>query len=61
MSYGTCTLFVAEEKYTELVKVFQTKVHVHSNFEPNNFPLCDCDEVCSIWVSRLSTAYRKGS
>jgi hypothetical protein len=45
----TCTLFVAEEKYTELVEVFQTKVH--NKYKPNNFPLCECDEVCSFWVS----------
>ena len=45
----TCTLFTAEEKYTELVEVFQTKVN--SKFKPNNFPLCECGEVASFWVS----------
>ena len=44
----TCTLFTAEEKYTELVEVFQTKVN--SKFKPNNFPLCECGEVASFWV-----------
>jgi hypothetical protein len=41
-----CTLFVAEENYTELVEVFQSKVH--SKFKPNNFPLC------SFWVSHYA-------
>ena len=44
----TCSLFTREEFYPELVEVFQTKVN--DKFKPNNFPLCECAEVVSLWV-----------
>jgi hypothetical protein len=31
------------------IETFQTRVN--DKFKPNNFPLCDCDEVVSLWVS----------
>ena len=49
----TCTLFTPEEKYNELVEVFQTKVQ--EKFKPNKFPLCECGEVTSLWVSHSAS------
>ena len=45
----TCTLFVPEEKYTDLMEGYETKVN--KIFKPNNFPLCCCNEAASLWVS----------
>jgi hypothetical protein len=51
----TCSLFTREEFYPELVEMFQTKVN--DMFKPNNFPLCECDEVVSLWVSHSTHRY----
>ena len=45
----TCTLFVPEEKYIDLMEGYETKVN--KIFKPNNFPLCCCNEAASLWVS----------
>ena len=45
----TCTLFVPEEKYTDLMLGYETKVK--KIFKPNNFPLCCCNEAASLWLS----------
>ena len=49
----TCLLFVPEEKYTELFDVYVKKVA--AAFKPNSFPLCDCEQVASLWVSHSSS------
>lgn len=48
----TCTLFIPEEKYTDLFESYEIKVD--SSFKPNNFPLCDCEDVASLWVTHSS-------
>jgi hypothetical protein len=48
----TCTLFIPEEKYTELFEAYEMRVD--SRFKSNNFPLCDCEDVSSLWVSHSS-------
>ena len=45
-----CTLFVPEEKYLSLMECYDTKVSLR--YKPNQFPLCHCNEVCSLWVSQ---------
>ena len=44
-----CTLFTPEEKYNNLMECYKLKVD--KMFKPNNFPLCRCEEVLSLWVS----------
>jgi hypothetical protein len=46
---GTCTLFLPEEDYKELLAAYETKVV--QKFKPNKFPLCDCEETTRLWVS----------
>ena len=48
----TCTLFIPEEKYTDLFESYEMKVD--TSFKPNNFPLCYCEDVVSLWVSHSS-------
>lgn len=48
-SKESCTLFVPEEKYLELMDAYETKVL--EKFKPNNFPKCDCNDVASLWLS----------
>ena len=43
-----CTLFTPEEKYNSLMECYELKVD--KMFKPNNFPLCRCEEVSSLWV-----------
>lgn len=51
-SKESCTLFVPEEKYLELMDAYETKVL--GKFRPNNFPKCNCEEVASLWLSYSS-------
>ena len=44
-----CTLFTPEEKYINLMECYELKFD--KMFKPNNFPLCRCEDVSSLWVS----------
>lgn len=48
-SRESCTLFAPEEKYLELMDVYEKRVL--GKFKPNNFPKCNCEEITSLWVS----------
>ena len=48
----SCTLFVPEEKYTELMEAYE--VRVDQMFKPYNFPHCFCEDASSLWVSHSS-------
>ena len=47
---GSCPLLIPEEKYSQLMDAFE--MHVHECYKPNNFPLCHCDQISSLWVSQ---------
>ena len=49
----TCTLFVPEERYTDLMVGYETKVN--KIFKSNNFPLCCCNEAASLWISHTTS------
>ena len=44
----TCTMFVPEEKFIDLLKAYENDIH--KKFKPNKFLKCHCDEVASLWV-----------
>ena len=48
-----CSLFCPSEKYNELYSVYENKVA--QSYKRNNFPVCECNEIVSLWVSH-STA-----
>ena len=48
----SCTLFVPEEKYTELMEAYEMRVD--QMFKPYNFPHCYCEDASSLWVSHSS-------
>ena len=54
----TCTLFIPEEKYPSLMVCYETKVN--QCYKPNRFPLCHCNEMCSLWVSNSETNPGRG-
>ena len=47
-----CTLFIPEERYPELMDAYEMKVD--KVFKPNKFPLCECEDVSSLWISHSS-------
>ena len=47
---GSCPLLIPEEKYPQLMDAFEMRVH--ECYKPNNFPLCHCDQISSLWVSQ---------
>ena len=54
----TCSLFIPEEKYPSLMVCYDTKVN--QCYKPNKFPLCHCNEMCSLWVSNSETNPGRG-
>ena len=51
-SKESCTLFVPEEKYLDLVDAYENKVL--EKYKPSNFPKCNCNELASLWLSYSS-------
>ena len=51
-SKESCTLFVPEEKYLNLMDAYESKVL--EKHKPSNFPKCDCNELASLWLSYSS-------
>ena len=49
----TCTFFTPADQYTNLMDVFETKVL--KQYKPNKFPMCNCEDVASLWVSHSSS------
>ena len=49
----TCTFFIPADQYTNLMDVFETKVL--KQYKPNKFPMCNCEDVASLWVSHSSS------
>ena len=47
-----CTLFVPEEKYLDLMHAYENKVL--EKYKPFNFPMCNCNESASLWLSYSS-------
>ena len=47
-----CTLFVPEEKYLDLMHAYENKVL--EKYKPSNFPMCNCNESASLWLSYSS-------
>ena len=51
-SKESCTLFVPEEKYLNLMDSYEIKVL--EKYKPPNFPKCDCNELANLWLSYSS-------
>ena len=47
-----CSLFVPEEKYLDLMHAYENKVL--EKYKLTNFPMCDCNESASLWLSYSS-------
>ena len=54
----TCSLLIPEEKYPSLMVCYETKVN--QCYKPNKFPLCHCNEMCSLWVSNSEANPSRG-
>ena len=51
-SKESCTLFVPEEKYLDLMDAYENKVL--EKYKPFNFPKCSCNELASLSLSYSS-------
>ena len=56
-SRETCTLFVQEEQYKTLMEAYDSQVD--ARFKPNNFPLCYCNEVTALRVSKSEANFAR--
>ena len=52
-----CTLFVQEEQYKTMMEAYDSQVD--ARFKPNNFPLCYCNEITALRVSKSEANFAR--